>query len=422
MTVTPTGPYLVIRREDGYGDVFPLDASQRCLLGRANTNRIVLKDELCSREHAEVAFAEGRWRLRDLKSLNGTRVQGAPINEWELTTGDDFQVGHTTLVFVEQLQDLPHLSHRDNPEEAYSIKKRWGRRGSPRPFPRISVEDVTETVGRSSRSLSRDLSLLYRLAINMASALSYEDLVNIVLDGLLEAIPAEVGRYILTMRETGTLELTAAPAPGSGRQVLLACVEFVSNEVISSREAVLAEDVGLARSLPFILTPPRIACRTQKAKRKTDLCARLFTMERSSGSCIFTARSTSLAFREDSRIHASCRKQLAIVTAQMQRESSLTEENQNLREQLRVESELIGDSQPHMKDIHEPIMPRRGYERDRSRPRRIGQRQRAGRPRDPLFESAAFSSLHLPQLRRHNGNAARIRIVRPRKRGIYRRH
>ncbi len=61
MTVTPTGPYLVIRRDDGYGDVFPLNASQRCLLGRANTNRIVLKDELCSREHAEVSFAEGRW-------------------------------------------------------------------------------------------------------------------------------------------------------------------------------------------------------------------------------------------------------------------------------------------------------------------------------------------------------------------------
>ncbi len=57
-----SGPYLVTRREDGYGDVYPLQTGQRMTLGRANSNRIILKDELCSREHAETYFAEGRWR------------------------------------------------------------------------------------------------------------------------------------------------------------------------------------------------------------------------------------------------------------------------------------------------------------------------------------------------------------------------
>ncbi|HZT82695.1 MAG TPA: FHA domain-containing protein, partial [Gemmataceae bacterium] len=68
--------YLVVRRDDGFGDVFPLAGGQRYTLGRAPTNRIVLKDDLCSREHAEVYHARGRWRLRDLNSLNGTRVNG----------------------------------------------------------------------------------------------------------------------------------------------------------------------------------------------------------------------------------------------------------------------------------------------------------------------------------------------------------
>src|ERR1700740_353232 len=71
-----TGPYLVIRRDAGYGHGIAPAVGQPCTLGRANTNRVVLKDELCSREHAEVYFAEGHWRLRDLKSLNGTRVNG----------------------------------------------------------------------------------------------------------------------------------------------------------------------------------------------------------------------------------------------------------------------------------------------------------------------------------------------------------
>ena len=76
MSSPGTGPYLVNRRDDGYGDVLPLQAGQRYTLGRANSNRIVLKDELSSRDHAEVYFNEERWRLRDLKSLNGTRLNG----------------------------------------------------------------------------------------------------------------------------------------------------------------------------------------------------------------------------------------------------------------------------------------------------------------------------------------------------------
>src|SRR4051794_29780532 len=98
------GPYLVIRRDDGYGDVYSLQPGQRFTLGRANTNRIVLKDELCSREHAEVSCIEGHWFARDLKSLNGTRVNDTPVaTEWELKPTDVLQVGRVSFVFVNDL-------------------------------------------------------------------------------------------------------------------------------------------------------------------------------------------------------------------------------------------------------------------------------------------------------------------------------
>ncbi len=60
--VADAAAYLVVRRDDGYGDVYPLIVGQRTTLGRASTNRIVVKDEVCSREHAEVYHADGRWR------------------------------------------------------------------------------------------------------------------------------------------------------------------------------------------------------------------------------------------------------------------------------------------------------------------------------------------------------------------------
>ena len=78
--------YLVVRRDDGFGEVFPLQSDQRYTMGRATTNRIVLKDELCSREHAEVYYTDG---------------------QCELLVGYEVLVGRTNLVFVHQIDELP---------------------------------------------------------------------------------------------------------------------------------------------------------------------------------------------------------------------------------------------------------------------------------------------------------------------------
>ena len=53
MADAPSG-FLVQKRDDGFGDVFPLVATQRYSIGRSPDNRIVLRDDLCSRYHAEV--------------------------------------------------------------------------------------------------------------------------------------------------------------------------------------------------------------------------------------------------------------------------------------------------------------------------------------------------------------------------------
>src|SRR5579871_184250 len=99
-----TTAFLVVRRDDGFGDVFPLVAGQTYTMGRAATNRIVLKDDLCSREHAEVSFSAGHWRVRDLNSLNGTLVNNERIaGERELAPHDTVYLGRTLLLFVEDM-------------------------------------------------------------------------------------------------------------------------------------------------------------------------------------------------------------------------------------------------------------------------------------------------------------------------------
>src|SRR5256885_11199775 len=118
--------FLVVRRDDGFGDVFTLQAGARYTLGRAATSRIVLKDELCSREHAEVFRDGSTWYVRDLSSLNGTRLNGQPVSgEQALEPRDEIGLGRTRLVFVEDMQQLPDLPKR-KPDAPVAIRKRLG--------------------------------------------------------------------------------------------------------------------------------------------------------------------------------------------------------------------------------------------------------------------------------------------------------
>ena len=62
--------YLVIREGSKWTDVFRLVAGRTVTIGRAPTNQIVVKDERCSRHHAEIFLSKDRWVLRDLESRN----------------------------------------------------------------------------------------------------------------------------------------------------------------------------------------------------------------------------------------------------------------------------------------------------------------------------------------------------------------
>jgi Nif-specific regulatory protein len=343
--------YLVVRHEEGYGDVYPLVAGQRFTLGRASTNRVVLKDELCSREHAELYFADGRWRVRDLSSLNGTRLNGAALDsEWDLSPGDEMSIGRSQLVFVESMEQLPSLPPPTRSDAGVSIKKRLGQTRFLTPHPPLpdgADMDRTATAALPGRhSLSRDLALLYRLALEMGSSSTYEDLVRVVLDGLLEAIPAEVGA-ILSMVE-GQLELTDFRHRDPGARTYNRVSEFVTNEVLSGREAVLAEDVARDRYL-------RDRESLTSLGATSLICAPVTFGDKVLGLIhLYCTNPLKALTAEDLEFTVAVAKQLGVATHQMLRQETQSAEIQSLRAQLRVESELVGASEA-IKEVERQI-------------------------------------------------------------------
>jgi hypothetical protein len=69
------------------------------VIGRLPECGVVLADSNVSRRHAELRRSGDSVTLTDLGSTNGTRVNGAPIRERILASGDEVSVGSTRLIF-----------------------------------------------------------------------------------------------------------------------------------------------------------------------------------------------------------------------------------------------------------------------------------------------------------------------------------
>ncbi|MGD0089557.1 MAG: FHA domain-containing protein [Planctomycetota bacterium] len=71
-------------------------------VGRASTNTIQVVDEKASRQHFRIEKAAERFRLVDLKSTNGTRLNGVKLQgEVLLRPGDKITLGGTNFLFDE---------------------------------------------------------------------------------------------------------------------------------------------------------------------------------------------------------------------------------------------------------------------------------------------------------------------------------
>lgn len=69
------------------------------VIGRLPECDVVLGDANVSRRHAEIRRTEEGMVVTDLGSTNGTRVNGSPVREQVLESGDEITLGSTTLVF-----------------------------------------------------------------------------------------------------------------------------------------------------------------------------------------------------------------------------------------------------------------------------------------------------------------------------------
>jgi pSer/pThr/pTyr-binding forkhead associated (FHA) protein len=89
---------LVVQRGPNAGSKFLIDKDVTTT-GRHPESDIFLDDVTVSRRHAEFRRKDGRFFIHDVGSLNGTYVNRQRVEETELATGDELQIGKFKLTF-----------------------------------------------------------------------------------------------------------------------------------------------------------------------------------------------------------------------------------------------------------------------------------------------------------------------------------
>jgi hypothetical protein len=82
------------------GQRFPL--KDTTIVGRLPECDITLDDPSVSRRHVRITRPGGQWRVEDLGSTNGLRVNGEQVPAAELRDGDRLELGTMRLAFAEE--------------------------------------------------------------------------------------------------------------------------------------------------------------------------------------------------------------------------------------------------------------------------------------------------------------------------------
>jgi len=93
-------------------------------VGRDPTNGVAVVDPSVSRKHCLLQREEdGRFRIRDLDSRNGTVVNGVPVKEQWLHHGDELAIGDSVFLFLLQDQDQAAAASRVELDDSHPQPK-----------------------------------------------------------------------------------------------------------------------------------------------------------------------------------------------------------------------------------------------------------------------------------------------------------
>src|SRR5438477_7822723 len=210
-------------------------------IGRHPDNTIQILDRIISKEHAQIQrAADGRFLLRDLRSLNGTFMRGERVADHYLTDSDEFTMGSTRIVFVDKPKAddaLQRVTIAPGLTESHIRGRIQANTGDFMPERQIADDKI----------LRRDYERLrigHELARAVGSELDLDKLLPKILDKAFELVGADRG-VILLRDKAGVLVPTYVKTRSGKSDPNIVLSKTVMAEVETNKAAVLSSDATM---------------------------------------------------------------------------------------------------------------------------------------------------------------------------------
>ncbi|HUG90710.1 MAG TPA: ATP-binding protein [Planctomycetaceae bacterium] len=171
-------------------------------VGRGVRNEIRILDTEVSRQHATFEFGDGRFRVANRNSSNGTFVNGVAVRSRELKSGDQVQIGRTVMLFSiadadgdsQQAAERIDLVTRHEADERSSIVGEIGREAG-----RTLIDETLKLRESPLGQMLANLQALYRVTEEVVSpSTSLDQLLQRILDLTIEVAGADRGCILLS--------------------------------------------------------------------------------------------------------------------------------------------------------------------------------------------------------------------------------
>jgi transcriptional regulator with GAF, ATPase, and Fis domain len=312
-------------------------------LGREASNGIAIIDPSVSRKHCTVSGQDGRFRVRDLDSRNGTLVNGAGVDEQWLQHGDEIAVGDSSFLFLLEDEDPAAAAGRVEFDEAQFTAETVVIH--PRDVVYLQPDRLLRELPATS-GVARNLNALLKISRIVHAIRDLNELQSQLLDLIFEIVPAGRGAILLADKEGQQFNSMFARMRQPGQTQLVKVSRTVARQVLEQGIAILGSDVQRSDELREVES-------LAASQVRSLLCVPLTVFQHVIG-CIYLD-SDSLSNRLDEE-HLQLVTAIAGISAMAlenaRRLHWLEQENERLTVEISQERSLVGEGE-RMKEVYQ---------------------------------------------------------------------
>ena len=324
--------------------IIPLSEGE-VTIGREASNGIAIVDPSVSRKHCELSAQDGRFRVRDLDSRNGTLVNGAAIEQRDLQHGDEIAAGDSSFLFLleDADEDLTPSAGRVEFEDAQATAETTIIH--PRDVVYLQPDRLVRELPATSH-VARNLNALLKISRIVHAIRDLNDLQGQLLDLIFEVVPAGRGAILLADREGHEFNSMFARMRQTGQSQLVKVSRTVARQVLEQGIAMLGSDVPGSSELRDVES-------LAASQVRSLLCVPLTVFQRVIG-CIYLD-SDSLGSRlteEHLQLVTAIAGISAVALENARRLQWLEQENERLTVEISQERSLVGEG-ARMKEVYQ---------------------------------------------------------------------